>query len=564
MTQELDPADVRQAHMLIEWSKDVFLFAKECLGISAAEPLASLLGAPISYRSADGTKRETMLFDEDGSLVYRDLRFYTPAMFQKQGKAAFKTYNGSHLTWQQTLTLTAYQRALETFDKDSFDIAARYISIVSGHGTGKTASLCVIALHFLICFGGAQIGVTANTEQQLKDIFLKELYFWRAKLPDGMRDQIELMDDMVKVKDEKDWFLRARVARPEKPEALAGLHGRFVLIIVDEASGVADKVAEVMKGSLTGDNYIVIYASNGTRTEGFFYDSHKGGAQNVHLAYSSRQSPIVKDGYIERMEEDYGPESDEVRIRVDGKFANTGEMDDKGWMPLFANINVMFEPEHNQIIRHPVIGLDPAGKGRDRSICHVRDSIYLKEVLNEKTSTPKDLARKVETVRDAYGAKSDDIGVDAFGVGAEVVANIETKIGETVHALLTDKPREETKHLYHSYKSELAWKFREWLRNGGIIITNRKADWVRDLEKIKYKRDLQGRICLMDKVTFKKLHGFSPDKFDAAIHTFFREYGTQPVVLTKQEMENKELVAWIQRSQTPKSSTAGGQTYSSM
>ena len=319
-----------------------------------------------------------------------------------------------------------------------------------------------------------------------------------------------------------------------------------------------------MKGSLTGENFIVMYASNPTRTEGEFYESHRAGSQHTRLVYSSRESPIVKDGYIERMEADYGAESDEVRIRVDGKFASTGEMDDKGWMPLFANLKVIFEPERGQIIRHPVIGVDPAGKGRDRSIVQVRDVIYLKEVLNEKTSTPKDLARKIETIREAFQAKSDDIGVDAFGVGAEVVANIDTKSGETVYALLTDKPREESKHLYNSWKSELAWKFREWVRNGGIIISNRPADWMRELEKIKYKRDLQGRIVLMDKVTFKKEYGFSPDRFDAAIHTFFRDHGTMPVVLTKQELENKDLAEWLQRSIAAKKQPVGGQSYSSM
>ena len=556
---EKDPLEIIE-----EWSKDIFLFADECLGIRPSEPVDSLRGVPISYTNAYGEKKSTVLFSETGRLVYHDLSFYTPEMFKNQSKEAFKNYKGTRFTWQQTITMTAYQRALDTFGKDSYNQASRWISVVSGHGTGKTASLCVIALHFLICMYGAQIGVTANTEQQLKDIFLKELYFWRAKLPDGLREQVELLDDMVRIRDEKDWFLRARVARPEKPEALAGLHGRFVLIIVDEASGVADKVAEVMKGSLTGENYIVIYTSNGTRTEGFFYESHKKGTQNVHLSYSSRQSPIVKDGFIERMEEDYGRESDEVRIRVDGKFANAGEMDDKGWIPLFSNVNIAFEPERNQVIRHPVIGLDPAGKGRDRSICHVRDSIYLKEVLNEKTSTPKDLARKIETIRDAYGAKSDDIGVDAFGVGAEVVANIETKMGETVHALLTDKPREESKHLYNSYKAELAWKLREWLRNGGIVITNRPKDWLLEFEKVKYKRDLQGRIVLMSKVEFKKIHGFSPDRFDAAIHTFFRDYGTQPVVLTKRELEDKELMKWVQRQHEQKSTPTQSSGYSSM
>jgi hypothetical protein len=78
-------------------------------------------------------------------------------------------------TWRQTVILEAYNRAINTFGRDAFNAVMRWISVVSGHGIGKTATLCTIALHFLICLPGARIGATANSENQLKDIFLKEL-----------------------------------------------------------------------------------------------------------------------------------------------------------------------------------------------------------------------------------------------------------------------------------------------------------------------------------------------------------------------------------------------------
>lgn len=542
---------------LDEWSKDVFMFAEDTLGMKASEPIDELRGKPIKYKDSFGTERTTILFDMEGRLVYHDLSFYSVDMFKFQDRARFKAlYKGKRYTWQQTVELEAYNRALNTFDKDSFDAVQRWITIRSGHGTGKTAFLSTVSLHFLLCFFGAQIGATANTEQQLKDIFLKELYFWRDRLPDGLKNNLEMLDDMVRVKDTKDWFLRARVARSEKPEALAGLHGEYILILVDEASGVGDMVFEVMKGALTGKNFIVIYTSNPTRTEGEFYNSHKLGAEYTKLAFSSRHSPIVEDDYVERMENDYGVGSDEVKIRVDGEFAGENEMDDKGWIPLFANMTIFFEPQKNQIINRAIVGVDPAGQGRDSSVVHVRDNVYLKEVLNEKTSTEVDLARKVETIRDAYNCSSNDVAVEAFGIGAKVVANINTKTGENVTAVLTDKPREETKDRFHTYKSELAWRFREWVAKGGIIITNNQKAWLNELEKIKYKRDKQGRIMLMDKVTFKKEYRFSPDRFDAGCMTFFKDEPTMPVHLTKAQLETKEMAEFMQRAQsTAKSET---------
>lgn len=550
-----------------EWRFNVFKFCLDVFKMLPAEPIDSLRGKPIQYKDMYGNVNTTILFDVDGRLVYHDLKMYTIDMFKDQTRTAYKSMlNGNRFTWQQTLELEAYNRAINTFDKDSFNMAQRWISICSGHGIGKTSFLSVISLHFLMCFFHSQIGVTANTEDQLKDIFLKELSMWKTKIEDKvLREQIEILDDVVRIQGAKDWFLRARVARPEKPEALAGLHGQYVLVIADEASAVADGVFEVMKGALTGQNYIVIYTSNPTRTEGEFYESQKDGTKNTRLRFSSRESPIVKEGYIDKMVEDYGEDSDEVRIRVDGEFASVAEMNDKGWIPLFANVRVHFEPEQGQRIFRPIMGVDPAGKGRDSSIVVVRDSIYMKIVLAEKTSTEIDLARKIETIRDAYGTTSNDIGVDAFGIGAKVVANINTKIGETVMALLCDKPREETKDKYHNFKAELAWKFREWCLRGGIVITNNQREWLKELEKIKYKRDLQGRIVLMDKVTFKKEYGFSPDRFDAGLYTFFKDNPTMPVIIPKEELMKAENMEFIQRvEQRNKEQYPQEESYSSM
>jgi len=552
MTQTEKEKTLKQ---LLEWSKDVFLMTEEAMGLSPAQPIDELRGKPIKYTDTNGVHREALLFDEDGRLVYHDLSFYTIDMFKYQSKKEFKEHCWKkEWTWQQTIEFTAYNRALATFDKEEYEMYKRWITIKSGHGIGKTSAMSVISLHFMVCFFGSQIGVTANTADQLKDIFLKEFSIWVKRLPEPIRENIEVLDKMVRIVGEKDWFLRTRVSSPDNPEALAGLHAEYVLIIADEASGIHERVFEVMKGALTGENFVVIYVSNPTRNEGEFYDSHKAGAPYTQLTFSSRESPIVKEGYIKKMEADYPPNgkesSDQVKIRVDGEFAGVTEMDDKGWIPLFANINIQFEPPHMQIINRAVIGVDPAGKGRDTSIVVVRDDIYMKEVLNERTSTERDLARKIETVRDTYNCSTSDIGVEAFGIGAKVVANIRHKADESTavaNAILMDKPREETKDLYHSYKSELGWKFREWVRMGGIILTNNKQGWLKELSKIKYKRDGQGRVQLMGKKEFKKEYNFSPDRFDAGITSFFKDEAYRPVTLTKNELEQKENYEWLQR-----------------
>jgi hypothetical protein len=535
---------------LQKWARDVFLFASETMNMLPSEPVEELRDREIPYTDPMGNKRTAKLFSKSGELLWNDLTVYDREMFKNQDRASFKQYNGTRFTWQQTVILTAYNRAIRTFGKDSFDDIVRWISVRSGHGIGKTADMSVIAIHFLWCFPGAQIGMTANSEQQVEDIFMKEFYVWARKLPLFIQNCIVQTSDHIQIEDDEDWFLRAQVARPEKPEALAGLHGKYVLILVDEASGVADKVYEVMKGALTGDNYVVVYFSNPTRNEGEFFESHKDGSTYTKLHFNSRHSPIVRDGYVDTMENRYPPNgtehSDEVKIRVDGEFAGVNEMDDKGWIPLFANVVIHFEPEQGQIINRGIIAVDPSGSGKDHTSVGIRDNIYLKEVLNENTSNEKDLARKVETVRDAYNCQSADIGIDAFGVGAKLVANINTKIGESVNALLTDKPRPGTEDRFVTFKDEMAWAFREWVCNGGIIITNNPEAWLKEMRAVKFKRVGKGLIHLMDKPTFKKINSFSPDRFDMGTLTFFKADATRPVILTKNQLEAEENRKFIE------------------
>jgi len=121
-------------NLLSEWAIDVFKFTHDTLGLEPSEPIDELRGKPIKFTDAYGTEREVLLFDIDGRLVYNDLAFYTVDMFKNQTREQFKIYNGTRLTWQQTVSLTAYNRALATFNQDSYDIAKRWISIKSGHG----------------------------------------------------------------------------------------------------------------------------------------------------------------------------------------------------------------------------------------------------------------------------------------------------------------------------------------------------------------------------------------------------------------------------------------------
>jgi hypothetical protein len=214
--------------------------------------------------------------------------------------------------------------------------ASKKISVVSGHGIGKDATLSWLIIWYLYCFYNAQIPCTAPTELLMHDVLWKEIKIWLDLMPKRVSGLFEWNTGYLRVKESPEtWFARARTARKEAPEAIAGVHGDYVFIPVDEASGVDDEIFKTAEGSLTGNNVLVILISNGTRDEGYFYDSHHNYKRLWQtLSFSSEDSPIVEPEFISGIAERYGIESDEYRIRVKGQFPGSERMDARGWIPL--------------------------------------------------------------------------------------------------------------------------------------------------------------------------------------------------------------------------------------
>src|SRR5207244_4140745 len=60
-----------------------------------------------------------------------------------------------------------------------------------------------------------------------------------------------------------------------EPEKFAGWHCEHLLVIVDEASGIPDRLFEVIQGTLTAAHCRLLLIGNPTRTDGFFFASHR-------------------------------------------------------------------------------------------------------------------------------------------------------------------------------------------------------------------------------------------------------------------------------------------------
>lgn len=437
----------------------------------------------------------------------------------------FEEYRDSlHITWQQSLILYGVDKAVRG------ECVSR-ISVVSGHGVGKSALLSWLILWFLYVHPDSQVACTSPGAEQMYDVLWKELKKWIERGEPSIGSYYEWGTTHVRMVDNPNvWFARAKTSSKENTEALAGVHADWVLMAVDEASGVEEPIFETMEGALTSGNILVFLISNGTRAIGYFYDTHhKDSERWQNYAFSSLDSPRVDRKYVEAIVDKYGDDSVQYAIRVKGEFPDEGVMDDKGYVQLFNEHDihiVPFDREWKPVGRIKA-ALDASGEGQDKSEWAVRDRVRAGLVAEEDKSTPASMAVKSLTVLDKYRVDPSDFVIDSFGKGSDVAMEIalatakQKKPWRTTPVNVGEPCEDEVdKELYVNIRAMMFHRLMLWCRAGGEMMDSERLK--DQLLSIRYKRTINGRIQIMDKVQMKKLGFASPDKADALAMTFYR------------------------------------------
>ena len=425
---------------------------------------------------------------------------------------------GKHITWQQWMILEAVGYAVR-------GEAPRRISIASGHGIGKSTTCSWLMLWFLMCHKFCRVGATAPSSDQLHDVLWTEAKKWIDQMPEPFQPVYEWTGSYIRMAEGRDkWWARARTARKENPEALAGLHAEDVMMIVDEASGVHEAIFNTAEGALTDKNTLIIMISNPTRLNGYFFDSHHGDKDAWQIMqFSCLDSPMVDEKYVTRLREKHGEDSDEFRIRVEGKFPKTESMDDEGYVPLFSVAKVQKTTDNTMNLGKKRLGVDVAGQGDDNSVWVLRDQGKAKIIHEEKTSDTLSIVQKTLTLMEQHGIDAEDVFLDMFGVGAKVAQKL-AQLGHMVNAVNVGDPLDrriegrEDKKRFRNKRAQAYWRIKDWFVQGGELVNN--PMWDEQLSSIRYRRNISGSIEIMSKVKMRKLLIKSPDHLDALMLTF--------------------------------------------
>lgn len=389
----------------------------------------------------------------------------------------------------------------------------------SGHGIGKSAITAWLVDWIMSTRPYAKGVVTANTADQLASKTWAEIAKWTKKCITGHWFDVATGKGAMRMthKDAPEsWRVDAQTCREENSESFAGLHAAnsTPFYIYDEASAVPDAIWEVSEGGMTDGEPMWFAFGNPTRNSGRFFECFNRQKHRWnHRQVDSRDVAITNKKQIQEWIDDYGEDSDFVRVRVRGVFPRAGSTQ-------FIDGERVFNAAHREVDsswRDPiVVGVDVARFGDDQSVIRTRVGRDLRqfEPLKFRGMDTMQLAARVaehcNNIQKVAGRQPDAVFIDGGGVGGGVVDRLR-QLGFDVHEVNFGGKANDSRK-YADKGAEMWGTLREALEYCAIPDD---PDLHTDLTSREYGFDKAGRIRLESKDDMKKRGLASPDDGDS-------------------------------------------------
>jgi len=392
------------------------------------------------------------------------------------------------------------------------------IAVASGHGIGKTALMSWITIWFQSCYPRNKERVTAGTLAQLKSATWRELAKWKELAAN--RWQFEWTAEKFSCKWQPEtWYAEAVAWSEHNPQAFAGLHEEIVMVQFDEASTIASAIWEVTEGAFTTRGIFLAFG-NPSDPDGAFADCFGKNAKYwTLLRVDSRDSRKANKEWIEKTIEQWGIDSDYVRVRVLGLFPLHGGLSFISPQMITKAVERHKAFDAKEIPRSiPLLmGVDVARQGADQSVVRLRKGRYvLPEVYRYRIPDMMQIASHVAALIRTH--EPDVVYIDETGgYGAGVIDRLR-QLGFVVIGVQFGAAADEAKK-YTNRRAEIWSRMRDWLRNEGMLPDDLQLRI--SLETLGYGYDTRtDRLKMESKDDVRARGGNSPDDGDALAMTF--------------------------------------------
>lgn len=302
-------------------------------------------------------------------------------------------------------------------------------AVASGHGIGKSTLVAWIVKFIMDTRPHAKGTVTANTADQLRAKTWAEVGKWHKLSLTSHRFDYRSGRGSMSLSHKQapeTWACKATTCREEDSEAFAGQHAgnSTSFYVFDEASNIHSKIFEVREGGLTDGEPMTFDFGNPTRNTGAFYESCEGNTAHRYRRWNidSRSVAITNKAYLDRVIQDFGINSDRVKVRVKGEFPAISSSQ-------FISVEMVKGAMERELFRIPnaalVLGVDVGGRDGDESVIKARMGDDARSWPAKRFSgldTVQLVGQIITTVNEfrGLGVRCAGIFIDAGGIGAGV------------------------------------------------------------------------------------------------------------------------------------------------
>jgi hypothetical protein len=425
------------------------------------------------------------------------------------------------------------------------------------HAPGKTHLAARIVAYWATVYppGTTKIITTSTTYRQVRNVLWphirriqrdKGLPGWTNPTEWKVGDLGELVAEGIKPPDHDE-------------AALNGYHAPNMLIVVDEAGGIAPSFGRDLEALTTGVNTkMVILGNPPVDAERTWFEGICGSPNYHHIEISAYDTPnftgektdlcsacpegvppheiaqhLVDVAWVEGLKLEFGEDSAFFKARALAKFPrdNTSKALPMAWLELSRDNELDVGTERI------MLGVDIASDGGDEFVIAKADGWRLtiehsrsgvdNESATDVAGTILVHIRMAEADHKARGIEEPvRVKIDAIGVGWGIVGILkqwrkENRFqAEIVGVNVAERARDSIK--FSSQRSEMWWNFRTLIQppaGGGDPLMHLKIT-MKELAQLNaptYKTDSSGRILIESKDSMKKRQVGSPDRAEALL-----------------------------------------------
>lgn len=437
-------------------------------------------------------KEEDQITERMGSFTHNPLEWVRYSF--SWGKGELETYHGPD-AWQTEVLqhITQKLKVRDTTPAQAVNEVIR-IAIAAGNGPGKSALVAWMILWALSTKVDTRGVVTANTDNQLRTKTWAELSKWHRLFIAKHWFVLTATAIYARAPEhERTWRIDQVPWSEEKTEAFAGLHnkGKRILLVFDEASAIPDKIWETAEGALTDKDTEIIWivSGNPTRNNGRFKECwtklrHRWKQWQIDI----RKSILVNQDEVAKWIEDYGIDSDWVRVHVLGLFPKASTLQ---FIPtdLAEKAKGRSLPQAAYLFAPKIIGVDMAWTGGDEIVIALRQGLYSRILQKfQKNDDDTVIAGAVAHWEDEE--KADAVFID-IGYGTGVYSY--GKQANRNWMLVSFGSKSSTVGFFNK-RAEMWGKMKQWLIEGGSIDDDQRV--VDDLTAPEATNKLSGAIIL--------------------------------------------------------------------